>query len=340
MSANVCAIDSRGGRICSLTPTGGGTAAALAPTDVIPVIPATITASVGLNGANRINDVKTVQNLLNTASRKTGVPVGLLTVDGLSGSLTRGAIKQFQQHHFNKSDSRVDPGQKTIQKLDEIQKTGSGGTVVTPPPPPPVVVTPLGQAMEAVPRAMQWNSAAMGHVAGLMGFGGGPSGAAFSIANVHFHFDRDAGNLTSNLNKVFQTLRLIQQVLGSASQFFREGPAVAGSPFADAPMGGLHFPGTPHNFITFRPGFVSCGPNCRAAMLLHEGAHFVGGTNEIRHFAMEFPFPNGAPQDGSTRNYAQLLTSEAIRNAASYAAFAIHTGTGTDSRFGAADITK
>ena len=76
-------------------------------------------------------------------------------------------------------------------------------------------------------------------------------------------------------------------------------------------------------------------------MIVHECAHFVGGINEITHFAMEFPAPDGQPQGaGHTRNYAQLLTSEALNNASSYAAFAIHAATGIDSRFGAADITK
>ena len=69
-------------------------------------------------------------------------------------------------------------------------------------------------------------------------------------------------------------------------------------------------------------------------MLIHEGAHFVGGTNEINHFAMEFPALDGQPQGrGHTRNYKQLLTDEAMKNASSYAAFAIHAAFLKDHRF-------
>ena len=75
-----------------------------------------------------------------------------------------------------------------------------------------------------------------------------------------------------------------------------------------------------------------------AAMIVHECAHFVGGLSVINHFATEFPIPQGAPQDlgvKAGRNYQQLHTGEALRNASSYAAYAIHTATATDSRFGA-----
>jgi hypothetical protein len=288
MPANVCAIDHRGGTICSITSTGGGTAAATAPADST-------------------------------------------LIDGLCGSITCAAIKQFQLHHFKKSDSRVDPGQRTIQKLDEIQRSGA---VVIP-------ITPLTKAMDALPLATQWCTAAAAHVSALMAaMSAGPSSPAFAIANIHFHFDRDPGQLLASLTKVQRTYNLILQTFAGAVKYFREGPVAPKSPYADAPMGGYHYPHTDFNFITFRPGFVDCGPNCRAAMLVHEGAHFVGGTNEIAHFAMEFPAPDGQPQDGSSRNYAQLLTREAIRNASSYAAFAIHAATGIDSRFGASDITK
>lgn len=74
-------------------------------------------------------------------------------------------------------------------------------------------------------------------------------------------------------------------------------------------------------------------------MILHECAHFVGGINEIGHYAIEFPAPNGQPQDGSAHNYTDLLTKEAMCNASSYAAFAIHATTNTDSRFGAGQPT-
>ena len=126
-------------------------------------------------------------------------------------------------------------------------------------------------------------------------------------------------------------------MLGKPDKYYREGPMVklggVESWWADAWLGGFHLAGE-KNAFTFRPKFPDTGPNCRSAILLHEGAHFCGQVDEIGHFAMEFPPPDGAGQDGCKRNYRELLTAEALRNASSYAAFAIHVGTGKDERFG------
>jgi hypothetical protein len=160
--------------------------------------------------------------------------------------------------------------------------------------------------------------------------------SVFDIVNTHFHLDHDPRHLRQNLLRLRQVFGLIQTTLNQASKFFQNGPLSSKSPFADAPMGGFQLPHTQFNHITFRPGFLNCGPNTRAAMVVHECAHFVGGLNVITHFAMEFPVPQGAPQGkGFTRNYQNLLVGEALRNASSYAAYAIHAATLQDSRFGA-----
>jgi len=160
--------------------------------------------------------------------------------------------------------------------------------------------------------------------------------SVFDIVNTHFHLDHDPRHLRQNLLRLRQVFGLIQTTLNQASKFFQNGPLSSKSPFADAPIGGFQLPHTQFNHITFRPGFLTCGPNTRAAMVVHECAHFVGGLNVITHFAMEFPVPQGAPQGkGFTRNYQHLLVGEALRNASSYAAYAIHAATLQDSRFGA-----
>lgn len=93
----------------------------------------TISASVGLNGVNRANDVTTVQQLLNNVPKDKGGPQPLLVLDGICGPKTRGAIQAFQLHHFGWSgaDGRVDPGHQTLAKLNEFDTP-------TPKPPPPV----------------------------------------------------------------------------------------------------------------------------------------------------------------------------------------------------------
>src|SRR5207244_3203399 len=104
--------------------------------------------------------------------------------------------------------------------------------------------------------------------------------------------------------------------------------------YADAPMDGWHHD-TKVERITIYPIFKKCGPNCRAAMLVHECAHYVASA---KHFAREGPTAAGEPDwpdgeknaDGSRkprhpRDYAHLKPAEASRNACTYAAFAYHS---------------
>jgi hypothetical protein len=81
-----------------------------------------ISASVGQGGVNRLEDVQTVQELLNNVPVDFAGPNPKLVVDGKSGAMTIAAIKKFQQHHFGpaSADGRVDPNGKTLTKLNEF----------------------------------------------------------------------------------------------------------------------------------------------------------------------------------------------------------------------------
>ena len=80
----------------------------------------TISASVGIGGFNRYEDVVTVQELLNDVPLGEGGPQPKLDVDGISGPLTNKAIQTFQLRHFGwkGADGRVDPDNQTIAKLN------------------------------------------------------------------------------------------------------------------------------------------------------------------------------------------------------------------------------
>jgi hypothetical protein len=208
--------------------------------------------------------------------------------------------------------------------------------------PPARKMSPLEAALDATPRAVTWATAAHAHLmvlrSGLRPLFGKPlPPEAFAVANTHFHLDRDPGNLDANLHKLIVVFDRILQMLRKPRKFYREGPMVklggVESWWADAPVGGFHRTDE-QNAFTFRPKYPDTGPNCRSAILLHEGAHFCGQAGEIIHFAYEFPTLDGTPHDGGPRNYKNLLTAEAMRNASSYAAFAIHVAAGTDERFG------
>ena len=327
-----------------------------------------ISASVGAGGVNRKDDVLAVQQLLNQASSIVGSPRQPIAADGLVGPKTIAAIREFQSTQLGFSDGRVDPNHKTIGRLNVLIAASSRSPRLTlgfaipagaatgvsavgaPAAGTAVKMTPLQAAIEATPRAILLVTAASVQLRGLLA-GLNLSGGlifiptTFDMVNTHFHLDRSPNDLTANLGKLIRNYGLILQMLGDPGKFYQEGAAITSPPnkvsvFADAAMGGFHLP-EPKNHITFRTQYPDCGPNTRTAMLIHEGAHFVGGVNEINHFAMEFPSPNGQPQgQGNTRNYAELLTDEALKNASSYAAFAIHAGFLRDLRFGAGDITQ
>lgn len=323
-----------------------------------------ILASVGMGGANRRDDVIAIQTLLNLARLVVPQIGPSLAVDGIAGPKTIGAIRAFQTAQFGSADGRVDPGKRTIARLNvlgqsvPITANGSppgggngsrfglvGGPAlgVGPVAAPAAPMTPLQAAIEATPRARQWVTAAITQLTALktviLAAGGDMRlilPFAMQTVNTHFHLDRAPGSELANIDKITGVFQKILRTTDDTGKFYAEGAETAKSLFADAPMGGFDL----NLKITFRTRYPTCGPNVRSAMIVHEGAHFCGGLNEINHFAFEFPAPAGQPQDGSARNYEQLTTSEAMRNASSYAAFAIHAFFFVDHRFGAGDLTK
>ena len=98
---NVC-------RSFEYTPSGSGTVA--------------IQNSVGLNGVNRASDVLEIQKALNRVPPVQGGAEPQLKEDGLSGPMTRGAIRAFQVKQFPgiPPDSRIDPKQRTIARINQI----------------------------------------------------------------------------------------------------------------------------------------------------------------------------------------------------------------------------
>lgn len=97
-----------------------------------------ISASVGLNAANRHDDVKLVQQLLNQ-NRPRIVNSREIIEDGICGPKTIDAIKLFQKQiaGLNNPDGRVDPGGKTWQALSGEAAPSSSSSSSTGSSPPP-----------------------------------------------------------------------------------------------------------------------------------------------------------------------------------------------------------
>lgn len=77
-----------------------------------------ITGSVGSSGANKPNDVATIQYLLNCVPGGQGGPPVELAVDGFIGPKTIAAITGFQKARLGFADGRVDPGGKSLTALN------------------------------------------------------------------------------------------------------------------------------------------------------------------------------------------------------------------------------
>lgn len=78
----------------------------------------TISNPVGAGGANRKNDVSTVQFLLNCVPPGQGGANPELVKDGICGPKTTAAIQCFQKHWFGKTDSLVEPNKQTMLQLN------------------------------------------------------------------------------------------------------------------------------------------------------------------------------------------------------------------------------
>lgn len=295
-----------------------------------------IAGAVGPGCTNGRDDVLVVQSLLNVAYARIRVPSRTIPVDGIVGPETHAALLHFQRTHFGAGDGRVEPAGRTLVRLNAVaagppRAWGTARSASVP--------SPLELALGAAALARRWAVDAREHLAPLLETSGRRRRQADRLAtvNTHFHLDRDASGTRGSIARVVEVFARIEQVLGTAADVFREGATLVGSPVVEAPLGAFHSGDLAIRAITFRPGLTSYGPNTRAALILHACAHFVGDADEIEHFALEFPAPDGTPHERGSRNYRELTPTEALCNAASYAAFAIHAATGSDQRFGARD---
>ncbi len=203
---------------------------------------AAITASVGAGGANRHNDVVTVQQLLNDVTPPRGGPVPLLTVDGLCGPKTTAAIRNFQtKQQLPVVDSRADPDGPTMQALnseranrqaDPDRKTREAARLAT-------AVSIIPDAQSAVQRAIGLVESAISFA--MLGPSMTTSEEPFRFVSKHFRFDglsrehtlADLGILKTTYNRMKTVLRGRTGVTGTqifGANMFDIDPAPGSSP--------------------------------------------------------------------------------------------------------------
>jgi len=89
-----------------------------------------IDGSVGTGGANKAENVRLVQRLLNDARAREGGQQ--LKVDGVAGPLTNAAILQYQRAHALEADGRVDRGGRTLKQLVDAHLASLQAGVIAP----------------------------------------------------------------------------------------------------------------------------------------------------------------------------------------------------------------
>jgi hypothetical protein len=296
---------------------------------------------VGQGGKNFPEDVRSVQNALNSISPADGGATPLLDPDGVCGQKTKTAITAFQVKHFgwSKADAKVDLFGRTHVKLSEL----TGKTIKT--PNQTLVdgrLTHLGLARSFITAARFQMERALPFVD--QAESNGPI-SAFSrssmmgLLNRHFHIDSypafQRRERVLFAQRIFQRMDQVFQRPGGlwgVQSFAPDETLDTG--YAYTLAGGFFRGGqvdsTPPNirmdtiyFCTISFAAVNI-PDFAAHIIVHELAHFVGNP--------EVDIIDDHTYGSASKCDRVLTLSQKIHNADSYANFAREAFLGTRQR--------
>jgi len=283
-----------------------------------------ITSPVGQGplARNLPDDVRTIQEALNqvTVNGLPGGPIPFLVVDGIKGPKTQGAIinfQRFQVKEMGNPDGLMEPGKKTILRLNQI-------------------VTPQSKfelnakLAVALPRAKAGLSAAMRNIAAVINGGPGASPVAEDRLNRHFLLNTlDPAKQSSARITLFETFSEMGFVIDQPELFGMLGAIEAfdvdpsNAKIALTRPGGVFEPplidgeDNPARHIRLGFGFFapSVTPDFGSFIITHELTHFTGRRD-------------GETIDDNGRGWfndtfiVPLSAAERLLNADSYAGFA------------------
>lgn len=245
---------------------------------------------------------------------------GNLTVDGLFGGKTAGALRAIETRFHMDLDDGVG-GRQTLGLLDILEQNGQAGAELARLD-VPLARTKALAAIVAISELQQQRS-----------HGRPPKSLTSQALRVHF---RLAAGLSAfgpsrlvtdaDLQLILKTFTSLVGLFSAAATRFRSGVPVNGIAIAaEAPLGGP---------VRFGPAFTNVdsnfgtriGPNSRAAILIHEGVHVfdaISGRDDI-HISEFDP------------RYDRQSADLSVHNPSSYAGFAAHVHNGSDPlpRFG------
>jgi len=316
-----------------------------------------ITRSVGAGGKNEPADVSEIQRLLNLVPVSQGGAAPPFFVFGTCDPATQAAILRFQKIQVPVfADGRIDPGGPTLARLNALaaSPTPGGGT------------GSLSDVTRARGIAKLWLAAVEPSISGFIfsvSKGLSPAQAPFLLTieeAFHKHFklilDPSKKNALHPNVKVFNpatdtiflpfiraTFRGISGVVSNAGKFDLVTAATA---TADSAAGIAAYVKATGGNIQVSPAFNSPtrGPNCQAAIVVHESTHVVDGASgaapaHIPEWASIDPPISGKVSAGpgatfSATGYDLQTPEDAVHNASAYASFAAHVARGRDERFG------
>lgn len=216
-------------------------------------------------------------------------------------------------------DGVIDPGGRTQALI--MQHSGARM--------PHAMVNPMALAKAAVPLAIQWATGANTYLIRYKAWRLADRAFDFdpTAANVHLHLDSlGPGEVGRRIDEWVQNYQLLQRTLFNPDGVFvaasREEALAARN---EMNCWGQAVPAwaRPNDHIWFGPDMLGLGLKCRAAILLHEGGHYIRA--KIGH------------QGGERGDeYDNQSADEALTSAYVCANFATHATTGIDERYGLA----
>jgi hypothetical protein len=280
-----------------------------------------------------------IKKALNAWAAKQTPPVAQIPVNDLFGRETGDLVALYKTrqtpqilNYAGKIDRIV--GKKTVVALDkELPPKGAG-------PPAPLTMSALAQSDRMT--SIQWAVAAINRLTETRSFVANPPpgplpgfppivpptvAITFTALETHFHISTATIARLAFIDQVLDIYRKSLAILNNSSAFFIDdttsAEAAKGTP-AHVPFGSGKVNFTPA--FKVRSGTTGFGPNCRAAMVLHEPVHIAdhpaasSGANHINE---------------NSPNYATQPAMNQLHNAHSYASFAQQVFfNGIDTRFG------
>lgn len=282
-----------------------------------------------------------IKKALNSWAAKQRPPVGQIPLNDLFGRETGDLVALYKSRqtppilNFAGKIDRI-VGKKTVVALDrELPPRGGGVT-------PPASATMSALAQRDRTTSIQWAQAAINRLTETRRFLANPPpgplpgfppivpptvAITFVALETHFHISTATIPRVAYIDQVIEIYGKSLAILNNSGAFFVDdttsAEAANGTP-AHVPFGSGKVNFTPA--FRERSGTTGFGPNCRAAMVLHEPVHIAD------HPAAS----NGANHEHeNSPKYATQPAMNQLHNAHSYASFAQQVFfNGSDTRFG------